>query len=334
MSNTLGIGIVGYGKVGSNTHRKWITGRNDASLTAVCDTTEVRRNAAATDNPGIAVYKTYDEFLADPSVDLVIVTTPPNSHRELAVRACEAGKHVFVDKPFAMTLSETEEMFTAADKAGVVIHCHQSRRYDGEYRRIREVIREGRIGKVVHIRRVWSQYGEAWASWGIEGFNPTWRVQREFGGGMVYDYAPHCGDQVLQLMDEPLEQVYADVRSIKFSKEVDDHFSCMMRFQNGGTALVEASNMARLSSPHWYVVGTTGCITATGVKSTVEVLADGMDEPEILQPLDEIQDLYDNLVAACTGETAPNVTPSELHASMGLIDAIFASAKNGTAVSV
>ena len=334
MGDRLGIGIVGYGKVASGAHRRWITSRDTVSLSAVCDTTEVRRNAAVADNPGVAVYGTYDEFLADPNVELVIVTTPPNSHRELAVRAAEARKHVFVDKPFAMTLAEAVDMLDAADRAGVVIHCHQSRRYDGEYRRIREVVRAGRIGKIVHVRRVWAQYGEAWASWGIPGFNPTWRVQREFGGGMVYDYAPHCGDQVLQLINEPLSQVYADVRSIKFSKEVDDHFSCTLRFAGGATALVEASNMERLESPHWYVVGTTGCITAQGVNSPIQILTDGMDEPETLQPLDELQDLYDNLIAACTGETKANVTPTELKASMGLIDAIFASAKSGTAVRV
>src|SRR3712207_8822572 len=48
------------------------------------------------------------------------------------------------------------------------------------------------------VRRVWSQFGMGWATWGIEGFNPTWRVQRAYGGGMVYDYAPHLGDQVLR----------------------------------------------------------------------------------------------------------------------------------------
>lgn len=334
MGDRLGVGIVGYGKVASGAHRRWITGRDTVRLAAVCDTTPVRRDAALSDNPGVAVYDGYDEFLADPEIDLVVVTTPPNSHRDLAVRAAEAGKHVFVDKPFAMTRAEALDMLAAADKTGVVMHCHQSRRYDGEYRRIREVVRAGRIGEIVHIRRVWSQYGEAWASWGIPGFNPTWRVQREFGGGMVYDYAPHCGDQVLQLMAEPLSQVYADVRSIKFSKEVDDHFSCTMRFAGGATALVEASNMARLESPHWYVVGTTGCITAQGVNSPIQVLTDEMDEPEILQPLNELQDLYDNLIAACAGGAKANVTPDELKASMGLIDAIFASGKSGAAVSV
>lgn len=334
MTGKLGIGIVGYGKVASGSHRNWIDKRDDAKLTAVCDTTDVRRAAASEENPAAKVYESYDGFLADPGVDLVIVTTPPNSHCDLAVRACAAGKHVFVDKPFAMTGDEAERMLDAAETAGVVIHCHQSRRYDGEYRRIRQVVRSGGIGDVVHIRRVWSQYGEVWASWGIEGFNPTWRVQREYGGGMVYDYAPHCGDQILRLMDEPLSSVFADVRSVKFSKEVDDHFSCMLRFESGATALLEASNMSRLDAPHWYVIGSKGCLSAEGVNSAVEILTDDLEAPGKLEPLDERNQLYDNLVAACLGNAVPNVTPGELRASMGLIDAIFASAKSGAAVEL
>jgi len=334
MSERIGIGIIGYGKVGAGSHRNWILEREDATLAAVCDATEVRRQAALEENPEAAVYGDYDDMLADAAVGLVIVTTPPNSHCDLAVRATEAGKHVFVDKPFAMTLAEAERMLEAAAAAGVVMHCHQSRRYDGEYYAIAEAVRGGRIGEVVHVRRVWSQYGMGWASWGIEGFNPTWRIQREFGGGMVYDYAPHCGDQILRLVDRPLASVFADARGVKFSDEVDDHFACMMRFEGGATAYLEASNMARLPGPHWYVTGTDGCITAESVGGPIQILSEGMEAPETLPPVNRRDELYENLVAACRGQAEPNVTPDHLRASMGLIDAIFESGRDGQLVRV
>jgi predicted dehydrogenase len=331
---SIGIGIVGYGKVASGQHRRWITDREDTHIAAVCDTTDVRRQAAQEDNPDARIYETSDDVLSDKDVELVLVTTPPNTHCKLAVQATESGKHVFVDKPFAMTLAEAEQMLSAAEKQGTVIHCNQSRRYDGEYRAIMHAVEQGKIGDVLHVRRVWTQYGMVWASWGIEGFNPTWRIQREFGGGMVYDYAPHCGDQILRLVDQPLESVFADPRSLKFSKEVDDHFSCMMRFKNGTTAYLEASNMAMLPAPAWYVTGSEGCITAEGVGSTIRILKEEMDEPEELPPVDEIQDLYDNLIGACRGEAVPNVAPDHLRASMGLIDAIFESGKTGKLIEV
>ena len=334
MKNRLGVGIVGYGKVASGGHRRWVDSRPETEVVAVCDTTEVRRSAASEDNPEATIYDRYEDFLSDSRLDLVIVTTPPSSHCELAVKACEAGKHIFVDKPFAMNKAEADRMLAAGAKAGVVVHCHQSRRYDGEFRRILKEVKAGKIGDVVHVRRVWTQYGDGWANWGIEGFNPSWRIQREYGGGMVYDYAPHCGDQILQLVNQPLQQVYADVRGIKFSDEVDDHFLCTLRFEGGATAYLEASNMERLPAPHWYVVGTKGCISAESVNSSVTLLADGMDEAKNLEPISEIADLYDNLVAACTDGVTPVVTPEELKVFMGLIDAIFRSAKNGEKVDL
>jgi predicted dehydrogenase len=232
-----------------------------------------------------------------------------------------------------MTRDEAERMLDAAARTGVVMHCHQSRRYDGEYRAILEAVRGGRIGEVTHLRRVWSQYGSGWATWGIEGFNPTWRVQRAYGGGMVYDYAPHLGDQVLRLVDRPLETVFADARGIKFSSEVDDHFSCLMRFQGGASAYLESSNMMRLPAPHWYVIGAEGCITADKVGGPIVLQAEGMESPETLPPVNVIDELYDNVLAACRGQAAANVTAAELRASMGLIDAIFESARTGQAVA-
>src|SRR5688500_13811538 len=100
--STLRVGIVGYGKVGAGAHRKWVTGREDTRPAAVRDAPEVGRDAARAENPDAAIYESYEELLADPAVQLVVVTTPPNSHCNLAVRAAQTGKHVFVDKPFAM----------------------------------------------------------------------------------------------------------------------------------------------------------------------------------------------------------------------------------------
>ncbi|MDA1139381.1 MAG: Gfo/Idh/MocA family oxidoreductase [Planctomycetota bacterium] len=330
----LGIGIVGYGKVGAGAHRNW-TGKTDGvKLVAVCDGTEVRRQAAAEENPGIAIYEKFSDMLADDSVELVIVTTPPSSHCELSVQALEAGRHVFVDKPFAMTRVEAEQMLDTAELAGKVIHCHQSRRYDGEYRAIVKAVAAGKIGEVQHVRRIWSQYGQGWASWGIEGFNPTWRIQRAYGGGMVYDYAPHCGDQILRLVDKPLHSVFADARGIKFSDEVDDHFSCMMRFEGGATAYLECSNMTTLNAPHWYVIGTEGSIRSEGVNKSAELKRGDSEETETLAPIHEIDELYENVIASIRGEATPLVTADQLRASMGLIDAIFQSAQIGEMVTV
>jgi predicted dehydrogenase len=334
MSEPLGIGIVGYGKVASNQHRKWISAREDTRIAAVCDVTGVRREAAAAENPETDIYDIYEDMLDNEKVELILITTPPNTHCELALKAIERGRNVIVDKPFAMNLDEADRMLAAAEKQGTEIHCNQSRRYDREYRAIVRAAEQGMIGDILHIRRVWSQYGTVWANWGVEGFNPTWRIQREFGGGMVYDYAPHCGDQVLKLISKPLKSVFADARSLKFSKEVDDHFSCMMRFEGGATVYLEASNMAMLAARPWYVIGSSGCITADKINGPIQVFSEGSSKPEEMPPVDEKDELYDNIVNSCRGTASPSVTPAELRASTGLIDAIFESAGTGKTVQM
>ncbi len=113
---------------------------------------------------------------------------------------------------------------------------------------------------------------------------------------------------------------------------MDDHFSCLLRFEGGATAYIEASNMMSLPAPHWYVIGTKGCITAEKGGGSIQLQSEGMEQPEVLPPVDATRELYDNLLAACRGEAAPNVTARQLRASMSLIDAIFASAKTGQVV--
>jgi predicted dehydrogenase len=91
--------------------------------------------------------------------------------------------------------------------------------------------------------------------------------------------------------------------------------------------------MMRLPAPHWYVIGTEGCIVAETVGGPIQLLAEGMEQPETLPPVNVIGELYDNLLAACRGEAAPNVTADQLRASMSLIDSIFASAASGQTVA-
>jgi predicted dehydrogenase len=105
----------------------------------------------------------------------------------------------------------------------------------------------------------------------------------------------------------------------------------MMRFEGGATAYLEASNMARIPMPHWYITGTEGCIKGDTVGGEIDVVTNGDGEAERVEPVKRNDELYDNLIAACRGEAEPLVTPAHLRDSMALIDAIFRSAREGSA---
>ena len=88
---------------------------------------------------------------------------------------------------------------------------------------------------------------------------------------MVYDYAPHCGDQILRLVNGRLASVFAATHSMRYP-EVDDHFCCCMHFAGGATAYLEAGNNLPVPDRHWYVVGSRGCLTADTVGGPVRLV--------------------------------------------------------------
>ena len=97
-------------------------------------------------------------LLADDGVDLVIVSTPPNTHAEWTLRALEAGKSVVVEKPFCLTVDEADRQIAAAKERGLTLAVYQNRRWDPDYLALKKVIRSGQIGEPIfqragHVRR-------------------------------------------------------------------------------------------------------------------------------------------------------------------------------------
>ncbi len=329
----IGVGIVGYGKVGENQHARYSTELDDFYLAAVCDPVEERR-AAAEQKHGCRTYSDLDDLLSDDEVELVAICTPPNMHCDQAIAAAQAGKHVLVDKPFSMTYDEAKRMVAAAEQAGVLITGNQNRRWDADYLTVKKAIADGLLGEVYDRESRWSHCSESWATWGVKEFNPSWRVQRKYGGGMVYDYASHLGDQMLRMVDSPLESVYADLQSRIWSREVDDHFRAELRFADGTTAIIEATNNVRHGLPRWFVVGTEGTLVSYPVGGCdVHVYRD--DGEHVLEPVNVPRGIiYRNIADVLRRGGELFVKPEHLIETMRLISMIFRSAETGEVVHV
>ena len=333
MSQKLGIGIVGMGKVSESQHCKRIQKFSDKfELAAACDQS-AERLAVARDTYGAkGTYENYDDMLADPAVELVIVATPPNLHRDMTLAAIGAGKHALVEKPFAMSLAEAREIVAAAKEACVMVAGHQNRRFDADYLTVKKVVESGVLGSIYACESRWMGWSPGWATWGVEEFNPRWRVQKQHGGGMVYDYASHLGDQVLRMIPKPIASVYGDLQSRVWSEEVDDHFKAVIRYEDGTTSTIEASSNARLSLPRWYIIGNNGTLLkqTQGRDPVVVATEDGETEHEVVPQ--EWDSLFLSFHDTIRNGAEPWVTPEHLLETMGLIDAIFASAEQGEAV--
>ena len=186
-------GIIGVGNV---TERKSGPGfqlAERSELVAV-----MRRNAGlaadyARRNNVPRWYDDADELINDPEVDAVYVATPPDSHREYAVRVAQAGKPVYVEKPMARTALECEEMISACERAGVGLFVAYYRRALPRFATVKELLDGGRIGELRSV----SIRNERVAQVGGAG-DGGWRVEPEISGG---GYFVDLGSHVLDLLD-------------------------------------------------------------------------------------------------------------------------------------
>src|SRR3954470_220850 len=126
----INVGLCAYGFSGRIFHQPFIKHHPGFRLHAVLERTKADSLA---DNPDVIIYRSLDELLADPAIDLVVVNTPNYLHYEYAKKALKAGKHVVVEKPFTATVEEAKELLGIATEQGKFITVYHNRRYDSDF---------------------------------------------------------------------------------------------------------------------------------------------------------------------------------------------------------
>lgn len=245
------VGLLGYGAIGHE-HNKAVAAVDGLVLSAVCDANPVRVEAARTLTPDVTAYADGEALLSADDVDLVVVSTPPNSHADWALRALRAGKHVVVEKPFCLTTAEADEMIAAAADGGLALAVYQNRRWDRDYLTVKNVVRSGAIGEVFHYESFVGGYG-----------HPCnfWHSDADVSGGAIYDWGSHHLDWVLDLMPQQIAHVSAaEHKRLWHDVTNADHSRVTVRFTDGVEAEFTHSDLAAAMKPKWYVLGTRGAI--------------------------------------------------------------------------
>ncbi len=308
---------------------------------------------------GLHAYESIDALLSDKSIDLVTVATPNNFHKPLVIAALEAGKNVVCEKPVALNAAELEEMIAASERTRKLFSVHQNRRWDRDYRIIKEAIDTGLIGRPYFIEsRVQGSRGSMFG----------WRGYKVNGGGMVLDWGVHLIDQLMDMIREKVVAVNADLNYI-FSGEVDDNVKLTLRFESGISAIVEFSTNCFINHPRWHVSGTAatavvddwsckGRIVKLNTDAKMEwgedivyteagptrTMAPRPKETLAELPLPEVHtdwsDYYKNIAAVLDGrcgegpETELIVKPQQCLRVMRVIDAVFESDRIGHGLQV
>jgi predicted dehydrogenase len=202
------VGIVGCGRI-SDLHELGYRGREDARIAAVCDT---RRGAAREKAKAWGVdkvYTDYEELLADPEIDLVELLVPHHLHAAMTIAACEAGKHVSVQKPMALSVAEADGMIAAAEKANVTLRVYENFVFYPPHVCARQMIDAGEIGEPQMIR-MHVGTGKSKTEWKVPLSAWLWRFNDEKcgGGPLIFDHGYHLFSLAHYLMGD-VERVYA-----------------------------------------------------------------------------------------------------------------------------
>jgi scyllo-inositol 2-dehydrogenase (NADP+) len=252
----INVAVVGYGYAGKHFHA-YLSGLAEGlNLYAISTRNPDRQRAAAADYPEAVIYPTLDEALADPKVDLVVLATPHDTHRDLAVQAMDAGKHVVTDKVMAMNAQEAEEMIAASERNGVMLSVFHNRRWDWDYLTVKKVIEDGLLGDLYLFQVGIMSYR------GPRG----WRGVKARSGGILYDWPAHFIDQALQLVPAGVESVFCEtkVRDI-WETDIENYAKLLIRFANDVLYQVEIGNLAAVPIPRWYVLGDKGGLIKYGL---------------------------------------------------------------------
>ena len=206
--NPIRVAIVGCGRI-SDLHQVGYRGREDARIVAVCDTNKAHARKKAREWGVEKVYTDYNQVLEDKDVDVVELLTPHHLHCPMTVQAAQAGKHISVQKPMALSAAEADEMIAAAGKAGVLLRVYETFVYYAPAVQAKAMIEAGEIGEVRAVRmHVNSGTGDT--SWDVPLSAWLWRFnEKQCGGGpLVFDHGYHLFSLGYYL-GGPVEKVYA-----------------------------------------------------------------------------------------------------------------------------
>lgn len=344
--NKIRLGIVGFGFMG-HCDADMMATFDEIDLVAVADTNPDQ----LTDAPaGVETYGSMDEMLEKADINVVMISTPNPSHLEMVEKAAACGKHIICEKPAAMTVEQFDRMVEVTEKAGVIFTVHQQRRWDRDFRIMKEVYDKNMVGDMYVIK---SQL------YGVNGNMHDWHVFPEMGGGMLYDWGVHLIDQILWMVDSEIDSLYADLRNV-INEKVDDYFNILLKFKNGITAEIELGTYYLTPKRAWFIGGTKGSAMIDGfagegkIVRTAHLLENvpgkitmtaagptrsfGPPEPGLLQeePLPEVnvdhRNYFEHFLKAFNGEEEIIVLPKQVRRVLSVMEAVRKSAETGEAV--
>jgi scyllo-inositol 2-dehydrogenase (NADP+) len=345
VTDTIRVGVIGYGMAGRIFHTSVIDATPGLELAAV-----VQRSGdeAARKYPHIKLYRSIEELLADSSIRLVVIATPSASHFAVAEQCLLADRDVVVDKPFTLTSEEAAKLTRLARERKRLLTIYQNRRWDGSFATLQKVLSSGKLGRVASFESHYDRFR-------VQPRLERWRENGGPGGGLLLDLGSHLIDQALVLFGKP-DSVSASVRIEREGGATDDAFDITLYYPKL-TVFLRASSITLVPGAVFTVHGTEGSFIKFGLDPQEDALKNGATfdtpgfgcEPEeawgtlyqegsapqrIETDPGDYRGYYANVRDALLGTGDLAVTPEQAWRTVRLIELVLESSTQGRVIPV
>jgi len=301
---------------------------------AACHSKSAGKMVTFTGKYGGVSKKRYEDMVTDDAIDAVVLTTPNSAHAPQAIEAARNGKHIFVEKPIALTVVDGRKMIAAAKEAGVVLAVGQNARRMARYRKAQDLIKKGAIGEVILAE------GNSSLDAGMKLTPEKWRWYREESpGGPLMSLTIHHADNLNHLVG-PIKRVTAFISKICGKADADDVVSAAVEFENkalgylGGSYLTPVRNFLQIHGVEGVILvdeeGGSAYYQKKGTSNLVkQVLPDGET-----QRRDSLSEEINEFASSIQEGGRPEVSGEEGLAALAVIEAIIKSAESGLPMEI
>ncbi len=248
----MNVGIIGAGGVSIFHYQGYVAGGATVVAIADADPLALARRQREWNIP--KGYSTYQELLADPSIEAVSVCLPNALHHPVTLSAARAGKHVLCEKPISLSLEKAEEMIRVCREAGVVLQTGHHLRSDSASLRAKTLIDSGALGRITFMRL---RQAHDWG--GAKSVRDSFGKLANSGGGTLLDNGCHMMD-LARYFGGDVREVYANIATLGFDVEVEDTSVATLTFASGTIGSVENAWTATGWEQAFWIYGTEGAL--------------------------------------------------------------------------
>ncbi|MFY0653915.1 MAG: Gfo/Idh/MocA family oxidoreductase [Cyclobacteriaceae bacterium] len=247
MYKAIKTGVLSYGMSGKLFHGPFLQLHDGFDFSAIVERSVKK---ARLDFPDVTSYDSVDELMNDPEVELVVINTPNATHFEFALHAIRQGKHVLIEKPFAVDAAQARALFEEAENHNRCILAYQNRRYDSDIISVKEVMDSGKLGDLVEVHFRYDRY--------VPKLSPIeWKETPSPGSGIAYNLGAHLIDQALWLFGTPSSYT-RHPGSFRQNSQVDDYAHFHLSYPSGLQVSLTMSLHVADPGPAFILHGTKG----------------------------------------------------------------------------